>query len=149
MRDQEVVSAERRLATAQEAASALMSIVANELRSPLASIKAYAETLGGNLDNPRAPRERFLGIIDEECDRLASLVTDVHDLSRLESGECTLRLSTLSLAEFGREAWHGGIKEPASPQLRAAIEDQRARLMAVNFASPDGIRIMEESSIAS
>lgn len=99
-----VVSAERRLATAQEAASSLMSIVANELRSPLASIKAYAETLGGNLDNVRAPRERFLGIIDEECDRLASLVTDVHDLSRLESGECTLRLSTLSLAEFGREA---------------------------------------------
>ena len=98
-----VVSAERRLATAQEAASALMAIVAHELRSPLSSIKAYAETLGSNLDNPRAPRGRFLGIIDEECDRLAALVTDVHDLSRLESGECTLRLSTLSLAEFGRE----------------------------------------------
>lgn len=98
-----VVTAERRLATAQEAASALMAIVAHELRSPLSSIKAYAETLGSNLDNPRAPRGRFLTIIDEECDRLASLVTDVHDLSRLESGECTLRLSTLSLAEFGRE----------------------------------------------
>lgn len=98
-----VVTAERRLATAQEAASALMAIVAHELRSPLSSIKAYAETLGSNLDNPRAPRGRFLNIIDEECDRLAALVTDVHDLSRLESGECTLRLSTLSLAEFGRE----------------------------------------------
>jgi len=98
-----VVTAERRLATAQEAASALMAIVAHELRSPLSSIKAYAETLGSNLDNPRAPRGRFLHIIDEECDRLASLVTDVHDLSRLESGECTLRLNTISLAEFGRD----------------------------------------------
>ena len=98
-----VLAAERRLAAAQEATSALMSIVAHELRSPLSSIKAYAETLAANLDNARAPRERFLGIIDEECDRLGSLVTDVHDLSRLESGECTLRLTPLSLSEFGRE----------------------------------------------
>lgn len=97
------VAAERRLAAAQEAASGLMAIVAHELRSPLSSIKAYAETLGVNLDNARAPRERFLGIIDEECDRLAALVSDVHDLSRLESGECTLRLTTVSLADLGRE----------------------------------------------
>jgi signal transduction histidine kinase/putative methionine-R-sulfoxide reductase with GAF domain len=98
-----VLAAERRLATAQEAAAGLMTIVAHELRSPLSSIKAYAETLSGNLDNARAPREKFLHIIDEECDRLAGLVTDVHDLSRLESGECTLRLSTVSLAELGHE----------------------------------------------
>ncbi len=98
-----VVAAERRLATAQEAASALMAIVAHELRSPLSSIKAYAETLGSNLDNPNAPRGRFLNVIDDECNRLGALVTDVHDLSRLESGECTLRLTTQSLTEFGRE----------------------------------------------
>jgi len=95
--------AERRLASAQEAASSLMSIVAHELRSPLSSIKAYAETLAGNLDNPQAPREQFLHVIDEECDRLASLVTDVHDLSRIEGGECTLRLSSVALSELGRE----------------------------------------------
>lgn len=98
-----VAAAERRLAAAQDAASVLMGIVAHELRSPLSSIKAYAETLSGNLDNARAPRQRFLGIIDEECDRLASLVSDVHDLSRLEGGECTLRLTTASLTQFGRE----------------------------------------------
>jgi signal transduction histidine kinase/putative methionine-R-sulfoxide reductase with GAF domain len=96
-------AAERRLLAAQESASALMSIVANELRSPLSSIKAYAETLSGNLDNPRAPRAQFLNVIDEECDRLAGLVADVHDLSRIESGECTLRLSTVPLSELGRD----------------------------------------------
>lgn len=95
--------AERKLSLAQEAASNLMSILAHELRSPLSSVKAYVETLAGNLDNKSAPRERFLGIIDEECDRLASLVTDVHDLSRIEGGECTLRLTGVSLAEFGRD----------------------------------------------
>ncbi len=96
-------AADRRRFHAHEATSQLMSIVAHELRSPLSSIKAYAETLADNLDNPGAPRERFLSVIDEECDRLAELVTDVHDLSRIESGECTLRLSSLSFADLGRE----------------------------------------------
>jgi signal transduction histidine kinase/putative methionine-R-sulfoxide reductase with GAF domain len=97
-------AAERRLQAATEATASLMAIVAHELRSPLSSIKAYAETLAGNLDNPRAPRERFLEVIDQECDRLGKLVGDVHDLSRIESGECTLRLSGLTLAELGRDA---------------------------------------------
>ena len=96
-------AAERRLVVANDAASSLMSIVAHELRSPLSSIKAYAETLADNLDNPSAPRARFLGVIDEECDRLASLVGDVHDLSRIESGECTLRLSSSAPGELGRD----------------------------------------------
>lgn len=98
-----LLATERRLAAGQEAASGLMTIVAHELRSPLSSIKAYAETLAGNLDNLVAPRERFLSIIDQECDRLAELVTDVHDLSRIEGGECTLRLAPVALAELGRE----------------------------------------------
>ncbi len=96
-------SAERRLHGAHEATSGLMSIVAHELRSPLSSIKAYAETLAGNLDNTAAPRERFLEVIDEECDRLASLVADVHDLSRIESGEHTLRLTSTTASELGRD----------------------------------------------
>lgn len=99
-----VTQLERKLFAAQESAAGLMSIVSHEVRSPLSSIKAYAETLAGNLDNPRAPRERFLHIIDEECDRLAALVTDVHDLSRIEGGECTLRLGAVALADLGREA---------------------------------------------
>lgn len=96
-------AAERRLLASQDAASGLMAIVAHELRSPLSSVKAYAETLAANLDNPRAPRTRFLGVIDEECDRLAALITDVHDLSRIDSGECTLRLTPLPLPELGRD----------------------------------------------
>jgi signal transduction histidine kinase len=97
-----VGAAERRLVTAQDAASGLMSILSHELRSPLSSIKAYAETVAANLDNERAPRRRFLEVIDEECDRLSGLVTDVQDLSRIEGGETTLRLTAVSLAELGR-----------------------------------------------
>ncbi len=158
-----VVAIERRLAVAQESASALMSIIAHELRSPLSSIKAYTETLAGNLDNPRAPRTRFLGIIDEECDRLASLVTDVHDLSRLEGGEAMLRLSTLSLTEFGRELTanlaeragrrkvtlvldqHGEARVEMDPDLvRRAIANLVEN--AIEF-SPEGARVSVRFSV--
>jgi signal transduction histidine kinase/putative methionine-R-sulfoxide reductase with GAF domain len=97
------LAAERRLVAEQESSAALMAIVAHELRSPLSSIKAYAETLSANLDHKEVPRERFLEVIDQECDRLALLVGDVLDLSRIESGECTLRLATTTPGELGRD----------------------------------------------
>ncbi len=121
-----VAGLERKLFAAQESAAGLMAIVSHEVRSPLSSIKAYAETLAGNLDNPRAPRERFLQIIDEECDRLAALVTDVHDLSRIEGGECTLRLSAAGLTELGREALE-----------RARVEVERRGVEVVLHAEPE------------
>ncbi len=95
---------ERRLLEAHDAAAGLMSIVAHEVRSPLASIKAYAETLVANLDNEQAPRLRFVQIIEEECDRLTALLTDVHDLSRIEGGEHTLRLGASQASDLVREA---------------------------------------------
>jgi HD-GYP domain-containing protein (c-di-GMP phosphodiesterase class II)/signal transduction histidine kinase len=92
---------ERRLATSQDFSSGLLNLVATELRSPLASVKAYSESLEKVADNAAATRTRFLGVINEECDRMTSLLGDVNDLSRIEGGECTLRLSALTLRELG------------------------------------------------
>ena len=88
---------ERRLSLDEENSASLMSVVANELRTPLTSIKAYTETLLDALVNPHTPREKFLGIINEECDRLTRLVTDILDLSRLEAGQRPLKLARFSL----------------------------------------------------
>ncbi|HYM80914.1 MAG TPA: HD domain-containing phosphohydrolase [Candidatus Limnocylindria bacterium] len=86
---------ERRVLADEEASASLMSVVAHEIRTPLTAIKAYTETLLETLENPHTPRERFLGIINDECDRLTRLVTDILDLSRLEAGQRPLRLSRL------------------------------------------------------
>ncbi|MEO6461471.1 MAG: ATP-binding protein [Candidatus Eisenbacteria bacterium] len=76
--------------------SELISVVAHEIRTPLTSIKAYTETL---IDAPAEEFERrreFLLVIDEECDRLARLVGDALDLSRLEAGLRLLKVRPLS-----------------------------------------------------
>src|SRR5262245_23427988 len=95
---QRLLELERRKSTDEEASSNLMSVVAHEIRTPLTAIKAYTETLLESLHNPHTPRERFLGIINDECDRLTRLVTDILDLSRLEAGQRPLRLSRFELA---------------------------------------------------
>ncbi len=96
----QVTALERRLNSSQEFSSGLLNLVATELRSPLASVKAYSESLELVAEHARPTRARFLGVINEECDRMAQLLGDVNDLSRIEGGECTLRLSALTLREL-------------------------------------------------
>jgi signal transduction histidine kinase len=100
-------SLEQRMNEGEEASSSLMSVVAHEIKSPLTAIKAYTEAMLDNLTNPHAPRERFLGIINDECDRLTRLVTDILDLSRLEAGQRPLRLARLGLDGMVREILDG------------------------------------------
>lgn len=72
--------------------------VSHELRTPVASLKALAETLfGGALEDPQAARE-FLGRMESEMDRLAQLVEELLELSRIESGQVALRLHAVDVA---------------------------------------------------
>ena len=58
----------------------------HELRTPLTSIRGFVEALeDGAVDEP-ATAERFLGKIHTHADRMAALVEDLLELSRLESG---------------------------------------------------------------
>jgi hypothetical protein len=98
---------EKRCHDDEEASSNLMSVVAHEIRSPLTAIKAYTEAMLDNLANPQAPHERFLGIMNSECDRLTRLVSDVLDLSRLEAGQRPLRLARFDLERVVAETLDG------------------------------------------
>ena len=74
----------------------LIANVSHDLRTPLTMLKAYAEMIRDlSGDNP-VKRNEHLEIIINETDRLALLVNDILDLSKLESGK-----QELSLSEFG------------------------------------------------
>ncbi len=68
------------------AQSRFISNVSHELRTPLFNIKSYVETLHDLGDQlTEEEKKEFLGIANDETDRLTRLVNDVLDLSRLES----------------------------------------------------------------
>ncbi|HHV61656.1 MAG TPA: phosphate regulon sensor histidine kinase PhoR [Firmicutes bacterium] len=65
--------------------------VSHELRTPLTSIKGFVETLlDGAMDDPQMGR-KFLKIIQKETNRLDALISDLLDLSRIESKNFELR----------------------------------------------------------
>jgi two-component system phosphate regulon sensor histidine kinase PhoR len=59
----------------------------HELRTPLTSIRGFVEALEDGAVNDPSTSERFLGKIRTHADRMAALVEDLLELSRLESGE--------------------------------------------------------------
>ena len=74
--------------------------VSHEIRTPLTSIQGFAETLlTGALDDSSTNR-RFVKKIFQQSSALSQLVTDLLDLSRLESGIVTLTLESRKLREF-------------------------------------------------
>ena len=65
----------------------------HELKTPLASIKAYTETLLDWALHDETVNVRFLERIDEQVERLNQLILDLLSLARLESGPGDLRPS--------------------------------------------------------
>ena len=56
----------------------------HELRTPLATLTGFIETLQGPARDDAAARERFLGIMKQQADRMARLIDDLLSLSRIE-----------------------------------------------------------------
>lgn len=59
--------------------------VSHELRTPLTSIKGYTDTIVADLDAGQPPSRKFLEVIVRNVDRLMSLISDLLELSSLES----------------------------------------------------------------
>lgn len=72
--------------------------VSHELRTPISSIKGYAETLlEGALEDKENARD-FLNIIYSDSDRLAKLIDDLLDLSKIESNRLRMDIKRCSLS---------------------------------------------------
>jgi two-component system sensor histidine kinase KdpD len=95
--------------------SALMGAASHDLRTPLASIKTAVSNMrqeGARLGP--ADRAELLELVEQQTDRLARLVTNLLDMTRIESGALELRPTTLGLDELVEEtlASLGGIVAP-------------------------------------
>jgi signal transduction histidine kinase len=93
-----------RLQAARQMQVDFVANVSHELRTPLTSIKGMVETLRAGALDDLAVRDRFLGTVEEETDRLIRLVQDLLTLSRADSEALNLRREAVNLADVARAA---------------------------------------------
>ncbi len=128
-----------RFKEAEELKSTFISVISHELRTPVALIKGYAGTLRREDAewDPKVVREG-LQVIDEESDRLAQLIDDLLDASRLQAGALPLNFSEVALNDMaGRLAERFSVQAPDHPihlnfpDTFPAIQGDEARLLQV------------------
>jgi len=140
------------LAEASDLRAALLAAVSHDLRTPLSSIKAAVTSLlQQDVDwTPQATRE-LLATIDEEADRLNTLVGNLLDMSRLQSGALQLVMRDIGLEEvvpaaikgLGERAQNVDVTvDETMPRVRAdaaLLERAIANLVdnAITWSPPD------------
>jgi signal transduction histidine kinase len=82
-----------------------VSLVSHELRSPMAAVIGSARTLQARWRELRPDqREAFLAVIADETSRLAALVGDVLDTSRIEAGTFAYRFADVDVVDVLRDS---------------------------------------------
>jgi signal transduction histidine kinase len=165
----QLAAAEAAARAADELKSSFLASVSHDLRTPITTIKGMLDTL--RRDDAQwddASQHEFLEVAARESDRLARLVENLLDLSRLEAGSWPLHrepvdLPTLAHSVAGDLAIAGGPLEGRSLSIVAttsraawADEDQMVRVLhnlltnAAKFSPPDSpIEVRIEDALAS
>jgi two-component system phosphate regulon sensor histidine kinase PhoR len=106
-----------KIKTLEQMRSDFVANVSHELRSPLTSIKGFAETLKYVEDKPT--RDKFLDIIYVESERLTRLINDILILSELENKDSSINFEKLNVKKSIEEIYH--IMEPVAKNKEVAL----------------------------
>ena len=128
---------ERRLKELDKLKSDFVSNVSHELRTPLTAIKGSVDNmLDGLTGDLNEKQSRYLVRIKSNADRLARLINDLLDLSRIEAG-IKLKRTNLSLPTVAREVIESLGPVAAEKLISFEIECPDDNLTA--WADPDRI----------
>ena len=99
--------------------------VSHELKTPITSIMGYSDTLlEGDYDEKT--QKEFLGVISSEAKRMARLVTDLLELSRIDSNKKRVKKESFDLGKMVKES-----------QAKLAIEIKKKKHQVENFVTAD------------
>jgi signal transduction histidine kinase len=111
----------RRLSTLR---ADFVSLVSHELRSPMAAVIGAARTLEQRWRELSVEqRQSFLALIADETNRLADLVGDVLDTSRIEAGTFTYTFGDVDVGALARETAAAATVGQDDVEVRTTIRD--------------------------
>jgi signal transduction histidine kinase len=91
-----------KLRTLDHLKSEFISVASHELRTPITSVKAFTELMLMRPAMSEDKKTKFLEVIKRESDRLARLINDILDITKIENGTLHWRISRLSMEEVIR-----------------------------------------------
>lgn len=94
------------LQAANIAKSEFVSLVSHELKTPMTSIRGYSDLLAQETVGPiNETQSNFLNTIRANVNRMANLVSDLADVSRIEAGRMRLEFSSLAISDILEEVF--------------------------------------------
>ncbi|WP_347488308.1 two-component system histidine kinase PnpS [Desulfoscipio sp. XC116] len=115
--------------------SEFVANVSHELRTPLTSIRGFVETLlESGTDDPKMTKH-FLEIIADETRRLAMLVEDLLDLSRIEERRAAYRWQRVKIGELVDRAL--AVCGTSAEEKQVAIKANLSSRLPSFFGDPD------------
>ena len=99
----------------------LIANISHELKTPLSIVKGFAEGLQDDVAVDK--RERYLGLIVSETDRMNALIMDMLELSKFEAKAIQLRLRDISLGELIQRVAASFTQQLESKQLNIDIQE--------------------------
>ena len=106
--------------------------LAHELRTPIVSVQGYVDTLlGGALEDPNV-NKKFLGNAAKSVERLARLVDDLDEISKLESGRIPIVQETFVMQELVKEVYEEMQLRAAEKNVQLEIKKGTERPISVN-----------------
>ena len=111
--------------------------VSHELRTPLASIRGIADMLCDGLVQNESDKTRYYGYIQRESIRLSTLINDLLELSRLQSGGVALKLRRMELYELIADVAERTAEPAAAHGMRVELLIPEGRYMA--YSNPDRV----------
>lgn len=121
----------------------------HELRTPLASLTLLIETLSGPARDNVADRERFLGMMQVQADRMRRLIDDLLSLSRIELDEHVPPSDRADLATVARE-----VADSLAPVLRdrnvmldLRVPDKSVRVVGERFQLAQVVQNLVDNAV--
>ncbi|NHN31545.1 two-component system histidine kinase PnpS [Paenibacillus agricola] len=148
------ITAVRRL---ERMRSEFVANVSHELKTPIAAVKGFAETLLAGAMDDKETAKSFLQIIFDESERLNRLIGDILELSKIESKRIPLQFSPVHVHAFITNCLHVLASEAKKKSIELDMQveedlyieadEDRLRQILINLLSnginytPEGGRV--------
>jgi signal transduction histidine kinase len=124
------------LQAANQAKSEFVSMVSHELKNPMQSIKGFSQLMANGTAGPiNESQQQFLGTVLSNVERMITIVSDLTDVTRIESGRLQLSLKPLQFGDVIEEV------------VRSMQEAYNSKEQALQVETPATLPIVQGDTV--